>query len=541
MSIRKITCLAGQRKSLGFALTVLLAILYSMMVARPVLAASSVTTPNFARIDAFITAGMQEKRIPGVQVAIIQNDHVVHLKGFGQANDEGMKVTPQTPFMIASSSKPITALAIMQLVEAGKVQLDAPVQRYLPWWRLSDPVQSSRVTIANLLDHTSGISGSLGGKDWLSDPSKRNWSLEDGVRSFHSSSFVHAVGTTFEYSNANYETLGLIVQTISGEEFGTYVKQHIFSPLHMNHSTLSLKEAQQEGLQQGYTWYFGFPRSTQNLYLPALGPAGMVISTAEDLSHLLVAQMNGGRYEGTSILSPQGIARMYAGNPHASFGPEGAALDLKGNYGLGWFNGSIAGVPAIYHLGTIVNYASLLVMEPQHHLGAVILMNVNEASLPTQEPIMYMQNNLTRLLAGSEPYTAPGLNVQSFYLYADSTLFVWAIYLLWSAGRLRRWSSMFGQRLQSALSRKRSLLLASLRVTWEVGLALLLLLGIPIVLGGISWLDLPGMFPDLGWALLLLSLLTLLIGIVRAVLLLRAARNNASASSSTVTLSLRRR
>jgi CubicO group peptidase (beta-lactamase class C family) len=526
MSPWKIPCLSGRGKSLSFALLALFFMLFSMIATGSVLAASHTTSPDFAKIDAFIAAGMQEKRIPGVELAVVQNDQVVHLRGFGRANDEGMPVAPQTPFMIGSATKSITALAVMQQVEAGKVQLNVPVQRYLPWWRLADPIQSAKVTVADLLHHTSGISGSLGGKDWLLDPGKQNLSLEAGVRSFRSAPFVHPVGTTFEYSNANYETLGLIVQTVSGEEFGAYVKRHIFLPLHMTYSTLSVEEAQQEGLQPGYSWYFGFPRPTQNLYSPAVGPAGMVVSTAEDLSHFLIAQMNGGRYGSTHVLSSQATAAMHMGDSHASFDTEGAAYDLKGNYAMGWIHGSMGGVPAIYHLGTVNNYASLLVMEPQYHLGAALLMNINETELPTQEPIMYMQNNLARLLAHLEPYTTPGLNVQTFYLFADATLLVLVICQFWTALRLLRWSRKLGQRLQVAASRKRSLLVASLHVAWELIFALSLLLGIPFLLGGMSWHSSLGLFPDLGGAVLILLLFALLIGIARGALLFWVARRN---------------
>ena len=94
--------------------------------------ASADIAVDFAAIDAFVEKEMEAQRIPGLALGIVQGDQIVHLKGFGIADPSGRAVTPQTPFIIGSLSKSFTALAIMQLVEEGKVELDAPVQRYLP-------------------------------------------------------------------------------------------------------------------------------------------------------------------------------------------------------------------------------------------------------------------------------------------------------------------------------------------------------------------------------------------------------------------------
>ena len=100
---------------------------------------------------------MHRLHIPGASLAIIEGDRIVHMRGFGQARPGGETPTPQTPFFIGSLTKSITALAVMQLVEAGKVELDAPVQRYLPWFRVADPEASAQMTVRHLLNQTSGL------------------------------------------------------------------------------------------------------------------------------------------------------------------------------------------------------------------------------------------------------------------------------------------------------------------------------------------------------------------------------------------------
>jgi CubicO group peptidase (beta-lactamase class C family) len=135
-----------------FALTALL------VVCLPVLAAISSTyaqplqaETDFSAVDAYVEAQMKTLKIPGLALAIVQGDQVIYMKGYGQAHPDGSPVTSQTPFMIGSTTKSITALAVMQLVEAGKIELDAPVQTYIPWFRVADESASAKITVKYLL------------------------------------------------------------------------------------------------------------------------------------------------------------------------------------------------------------------------------------------------------------------------------------------------------------------------------------------------------------------------------------------------------
>jgi len=96
-------------------------------------------------IDEYVESKMRRARIPGLALAIVKDDEIVYLKGYGQADPSGRPVTPQTPFIIGSVTKSFTALAAMQLVEAGKIELDAPVQKYLPWFRVADANASAQI------------------------------------------------------------------------------------------------------------------------------------------------------------------------------------------------------------------------------------------------------------------------------------------------------------------------------------------------------------------------------------------------------------
>jgi CubicO group peptidase (beta-lactamase class C family) len=154
----------------------------------------------------------------------------------------------------------------MQLVKTGKVDLDAPVQRYLPWFRVADADASARITVRHLLNQTSGFptfqanAGMIGG-----DMDEQ--ALERTVRSFASMSLSQPVGSTYQYSNFNYMTLGMLVQVVSGESYEQYLQQHVLEPLDMHRSFTSQAAAQGHGLATGYRFWFGIPVAADLTYL----------------------------------------------------------------------------------------------------------------------------------------------------------------------------------------------------------------------------------------------------------------------------------
>ena len=150
-----------------FLTFVILTVVSSVASVQPAFA--QVALANFDAVDAYISAKMEELGIPGAALVIVQDDQIVHLKAFGVADGSGRPVTPQTPFFTGSTGKSITALAIMQLVEAGKIKLDANVQTYLPWFRVADANASQIITVRQLLNMMSGIPRSIGQEQLAND------------------------------------------------------------------------------------------------------------------------------------------------------------------------------------------------------------------------------------------------------------------------------------------------------------------------------------------------------------------------------------
>jgi len=246
-------------------------------------------------LDAFIVANMQAARIPGLALGVVQGDHVAYVRGYGVAGPDGRPVTPQTPFILGSTSKSFTALAVMQLVEAGKIDLDAPVTRYLPWFHTHDAAESGQITVRELLHHTSGLA-TYAGRQRIWDEDQSSVALENGVRELVNAQLDQPPGQGYEYSNVNYNALGLIVQVVSGRSYEDYVRCAIFDPLQMPHSAAERSDPRVADIAAGHRYWLLWPVTFDAPYPRRMTPAGFLISSAEDMSHYLVAELNGGTY-----------------------------------------------------------------------------------------------------------------------------------------------------------------------------------------------------------------------------------------------------
>jgi CubicO group peptidase (beta-lactamase class C family) len=391
---------------------------------------SQADSPDFAAIDAYVLDQMQQMRMPGMALGIIKGDKIVHLEGFGDAEDSGREVTPQTPFKIGSMSKSFTALAIIQLAEDGKDDLDAPVRRYIPWFRVATPDASARITVRHLLNQTSGLPPAANTLVMQEDASAD--ALEKGVRSLSTVELDRPVGQSYEYANLNYSTLGLIIQMVSGESYEQYVKEHILTPLSMNHSFMFLPEAQRHGLATGHQFWFGRPFPGGGLlYNRGIAPAGFISSDAEDMSHYLIAQLNGGRYEEAQVLSAEGIAQLHRG-----------AADMGGGnlYAMGWVDSEIEDVPVVWHNGDTGDFHATMFLVPESRWGVVLLMNgSNDLRIGSMDTTA---NGVVARLVGAKTPPPPGLS-QEPYLVIFLVFLAVGVLQLVGIGRsvvlLRRW------------------------------------------------------------------------------------------------------
>ncbi|MFN8442857.1 MAG: serine hydrolase domain-containing protein [Caldilineaceae bacterium] len=466
-------------------------------------------------IDAFVRQQVERHGLPGLALAVVNGDQIVQLQGYGKADPSGRPITPQTPFVLASASKPLTALAVMQLVEAGKVELDAPVQRYIPEFRVAatkgQPSASQQITVRHLLQHTSGIP-EVGCQSNRFDAK----TLAEFVTALQTIELDAPVGARHFYCSGNYNILGYLIERVSGQSYAVYMQQHLFTPLAMQHSFTEESPAKLAGLAQGYHWLFGVPMPAQVPYEAAQMPSGFLIASAEDLAHFLIAQLNGGRFGITQILSPQGIAAM-----HAPGVPVG---DSQDTYGLGWRTTNLGGVPVIAHSGDHPDVHTLIFMELEHRRGAVLLLN-SQNMLAQFGAYREIEAGIARLLAEQKPMSATALRLPTLYLVLDGVLGALLLLALCSFLRLPRWTKQLQQRQAAGQLRLRWV---NLRLFWELGFPIVLLVSARLLLhllGAQSWAEGLLLFPDLGAWLWVFAALLLLTGGLRLINLRRVLRH----------------
>lgn len=472
---------------------------------------------DFAAIDKFIETEMQAQRLPGLALGIVQGNQIVHLKGFGIADPSGRPVTPQTPFIIGSSSKSFTALAVMQLVEAGKVELDAPVQRYLPWFRVADEAASAHITVRHLLYQTSGLSTKTG-RSFQGNGDTSDNALEQTVRKLSAAELTGPAGAAHQYSTVNYSVLGLIVQTVTGQSYETYIQEHIFDPLAMQNSFTSQAEAQPQGLATGYNYAFGIPRAVDVPFNRSLLPAGYLISSAEDMAHYLIAQLNDGSYNGTSLLTEDGMIEMH--NPAV---PSGAT---DTSYGMGWFVGPINGIPAVHHQGETFNFHSNMILIPDRQWGIVLLINgENSMDLIFGAGRMAdISKGVASLLTGQQPPTPPAnTSVWMVYGILIGLIVVQVGGIVWSARKLQSGHLTDGQ----VRVGRQIVLPLTLNLAW----ALITLVVLPKMIFGLPLLIFATGLPDMGYTLLVSGLIALAWAVLRTALVYSASRAHSKANA----------
>jgi hypothetical protein len=322
-----------------------------------------------------------------------------------------------------------------------------------------------------------------------------------------------------------YSVLGLLIQQVSGQSYQAYMQTHLFAPLQMRQTFTDRAEAQAHRAASGHRYWFGLPVAGELAEDRASLPSGGVIASAEDVAHFLIAQLNGGRFNDTAILSAAGLAEMQ--RPIAPLGPDEF-------YAMDWGVGQIGDLNALFKGGAWADFKAQMILIPERRLGLVVLMNANkqlDTALGDRRLVM-MPYNVAELLLG-QPTTPFPADPKPTLLYATLFLVVAVqvggmtrtVRLLW------RWRRQPEQDLASRKTLVRRLELPLLgNLSW--GLVVLLW---PRLFGG-SLSNIIYGAPDFGYTLLVSGVVALAWGIIRTVALLwlfRATGSRASAVTET--------
>ena len=309
--------------------------------------------------------------VPGLGVGIVQEGKIIYTRYFGvQSLDTRAPVTETSVFCIASIAKIFVASAVMQLVERGLIDLDAPVAQYLPYFSLDD-ARYKEMTIRQMLSHTSGMPDMEESEydELVAHPEFDEGAAERYVRGLSHLKLAAAPGERFLYSNIAYNVLGDLIAKISGQSFEDYMREHILRPAGMPTSAFSHLDVPQDRLVLPH---LRTPEMIVNPVYPyhrADAPASFLHTTVEEMCHWAITCLNGGVFNGARILSPASYDLMWTPVVERGSPP------FYESHGLGWVLGHFDGLKTAAHGGGGFGWTDFFFLLPEVNQAAVILCN----------------------------------------------------------------------------------------------------------------------------------------------------------------------
>ncbi|MEO0332947.1 MAG: serine hydrolase domain-containing protein, partial [Bacteroidota bacterium] len=311
----------------------------------------------------------------GFSVVVTDKIEVVFSASYGFTEVGGTKpFTAQTVNPVGSLTKSITALAIMQLMEAGKIHLDHPVKHYIPEFTTANPSKSDHVTVRMLLSNTAGLSADVAPTYDISESS-----VEHLTKTLSNTFILTNPGEVYQYSNLGFSIAGLLISRVSGQPYAEYVRDNIFAPLNMRRSwvlppaTTSSSTDHYPGIDRVIT------DQSEEIRSGEFVAAGQYTqSTTADLANYLGLYLNSGLFNNKRVVADSLIHQMW--DPQIDF--PGLSLDEGGDgqryqYGLGWMISKIDGRKIIHHGGSTGTASSFTMIDPENGLAASLLTNVD--------------------------------------------------------------------------------------------------------------------------------------------------------------------
>ncbi len=375
---------------------------------------------NFKDVDSVVTDLMKLYNVPGVALAVVQDGKVTYTKGYGvRSTETNAPVTEGTLFGIGSVTKSFTALDVMQLVEQGKLDLDMPIIKYLPDFKLSDPEATKTLTLRHLMSHTSGLPRS---ESWLfsKTPLTRKQVI-DGMANINLSA---QPGKLWQYNNQNFLLAGYIAETISGLSWEDYTQKYVFDPLGMKTANFDSAVSQKTAdyaVGHALDMLKGMVPIPFSTKLGAIAPAGAINASVRDMAQYALFQLGNGSVNGQQIVSEKNLTTMHtqqiaiggadsAATPAATKSAAMAATTAATTvataqvtpaatmiatqsasetpfvtsygYGLAWFTETYREMPVVEHGGNIDGFSANVLLAPSAKTGIVVLTNQDISLFP---------------------------------------------------------------------------------------------------------------------------------------------------------------
>jgi len=325
----------------------------------------------YNQLDAVLAEIMSRWGIPGLGVGLVENGQITYARGFGlQSLATGAPVAPDSRFCIASITKIFVATAIMQLVEQGRLELDAPLLRYLPDFRLDD-TRLPRVTLGQVLSHTSGLPDIDEAEydELVANPEYDEGAPERWMRSLASRQMIAEPGERFAYSNLAYDLLGVLIARVTGQTFEDYLSANVLRPAGMPASAFSHLAVPPERLAVPH---LRTPAMIVNPIYPyhrADVPASFLHSSVLEMCNFAITCLKGAAGEVPGFLSPATYQLMWT--PVADRG----SPPFYEHHSLGWVIGHYEGFKTVSHGGGGFGWTAFFTILPEKNSAAVILCN----------------------------------------------------------------------------------------------------------------------------------------------------------------------
>jgi CubicO group peptidase (beta-lactamase class C family) len=322
--------------------------------------AQAQNSANAAAVTEYIKSEMQRQHIPGLSLLVIKDGKTIRAEGFGMANIElQVAVRPESVFQSGSVGKQFTATAVMMLVEESKVSLDDPLTKYFP----EAPATWKEITVRELLSHTAGLG------DYPKDfDMRKDWTEDEELKLIESIPVAYPPGTSWEYSNLGYATLGFLIHRVTGEFYGDFLQQRIFKPLGMR-STGIISEADiVPNRSAGYRMVKGELKN-QEWVSPLLNTTadGSLYFTTLDLAKWDAALYTEKLLKRSSLELMWTPVKLKNGEIN------------KGNYGFGWEIDQRSGHRCIHHGGSWQGFETSIARYVDDHLTVVALDNLADS------------------------------------------------------------------------------------------------------------------------------------------------------------------
>lgn len=344
-------------------------------------------TKEIKALDNFIIDGIEKWQPPGLAVTVVKNGEIVFTKAYGVTNVNTKQfVDNNTLFGCMSTTKAFVAAGLAMLVDDGKIKWEDKVIDYLPEFQLKDPYLTREINMIDLLTHRTGI----GNTDYLwSQMSIPSDSVLYKMREVDKS---YSLRSSFIYQNIFYLAAGKVIEKVSGKSWGEFLKERIFDPLGMTNTHATLGEIQHiSNKADAHYEIDGEITKIDQSSADAIGPAGSMWSSINDIGKWIQFLLNDGRINGKALLSEKNFNELFKVHqivPTESFYPTQQLTKPNfTTYGLGWFQHDYNGKMVQFHTGSLAGMVAIAGMIPEDEVGVYVMGNLDHVEL--RHAIMY--------------------------------------------------------------------------------------------------------------------------------------------------------